>query len=241
MAVCSLCKAWVNSIGVLLSEQPKRYEMRRIAAIALMLTLALAGTGRAAVDFEREIVPLLAKRCVECHNDADVKGGLSLTSLSATQHGGDSGEVLTARDAAGSLLFQRVSDGEMPPESRGESQRLPDEEIALLKRWIDEGADWPADRVLSLYERTTDVRGGLDWWSLQPIVRPEVPTLPGEVGVRNPIDAFIRAKLIDDGHAAGTRGRPTDARSAVVLRRPRPAADAGAGGRVCRRRLSAGV
>ena len=94
-----------------------------------------------------------------------------------------------------SYLIERVTAGEMPPESRGVAQPIPGEEIALLEAWIAAGANWPADRTLNIYERTTDVRGGRDWWSLQPVVRPEVPRVSDQARVANPIDAFIVARL----------------------------------------------
>ena len=56
-----------------------------------------------------------------------------------------------------------------------------------LEEWVESGAAWPSDRVLDLYEATSDVRAGRDWWSLQPVKRPAVP-LTG-----HPVDAFVRA------------------------------------------------
>ena len=147
------------------------------------------------VSFEKEIVPLLAKRCVECHNARDEKGGLDLSSRRTTLAGGDSGPVIAAGKAADSLLIERVTAGEMPPKSRGQSQKLPAAEIAMLKRWIAEGAPWPEGRAIDIYEKTTDVRGGLDWWSLQPVKRPAIPQVRQADRVSNPIDAFILAQL----------------------------------------------
>ena len=57
----------------------------------------------------------------------------------------------------------------MPPEKQGKSQKLPDSEIELLKSLIESGAHWPDESVLDLYEATSDVRAGRDWWSLQPV------------------------------------------------------------------------
>ena len=65
----------------------------------------------------------------------------------------------------------------MPPEKKGLPQKLPVEEIALLKRWVAAEAPWPEGRMLDLFERTNDVRAGRDWWSLQPIRRPDIPKL----------------------------------------------------------------
>ncbi|MCP4814423.1 MAG: DUF1549 domain-containing protein, partial [Planctomycetaceae bacterium] len=147
------------------------------------------------VSFEKEIVSLIAKRCVECHNARDVEGGLDLSSRKAAFHGGESGKVLEPGNVSASSLIDRLVAGEMPPESRGQSQKLPAAEIALLSRWVAEGAQWPADRRIDIYEKTTDVRGGLDWWSLQPVKRPAVPSVRHADRVVNPIDSLVLSRL----------------------------------------------
>ena len=152
--------------------------MIRLSTMTSLISLllwAIILPAQEKVSFEKEIVPLLAKRCLECHNARDVKGGLDLSSRKTTFLGGDSGHVIAAGKVADSPLIERLAAGEMPPQSRGQSQKLPADEIALLTRWIAEGAQWPAGRKIDIYEKTTDVRGGLDWWSLQPVQRPAVP------------------------------------------------------------------
>ena len=157
---------------------------------------AIAQDGQPAeIDFELQIAPLLIKRCVECHQGTDPSGGLSLTSREGLVAGGDSGDAVDFKNPAASHLSNRITSGEMPPEKQGRSQKLPDSEIKLLRRWVDQGAKWPERRVLDYFERTTDVRAGRDWWSLQPVVRPMVPMLHGTPQPKNPIDAFIGAEL----------------------------------------------
>lgn len=150
----------------------------------------------AAIDFESQIAPLLIKWCVECHQGTDPAGGLLLTSGAGLFAGGDSGEVVDFQHPAASYLSERIASGEMPPEKQGRAQKLPNSEIELLRRWVDDGAKWPERRVLDYFERTSDVRAGRDWWSLQPVVRPQVPRLTGTPQPNNPIDAFIGAELV---------------------------------------------
>jgi hypothetical protein len=149
----------------------------------------------AAIDFDSQVAPLLIKRCVECHQGTDPSGGLSLTSREGLVAGGDSGDAFDVHHPTDSYLSERIRSGEMPPEKQGRSQKLADSEIELLGRWIDDGAKWPERRVLDYFERTSDVRAGRDWWSLQPVVRPTVPMLEGSSQPDNPIDAFIGAEL----------------------------------------------
>lgn len=145
------------------------------------------------INFEQIIAPLIAKRCIECHNAIDLKGGLDLASGQGLLKGGESGEVIASKSELGSSkLLKRILDGEMPPEKNGKSQVLPPDESAAFRRWVELGAPWPANRVLDRYERTTETHAGRDWWSLQPIERPAVPT---DVSGGSAIDAFIRLEL----------------------------------------------
>jgi hypothetical protein len=146
-------------------------------------------------DFNRDVAPILVKRCLECHQNSTASGNLKLVSHADMIEGGDSGPVLEPGDVEGSLLFERILDGEMPPELKGKSQKLPDDEIDVIKRWIEAGAAWPDGRTLDLYEATSEVRGGRDWWSFQPIRRPEVPSVKSAERIANPIDAFVLARL----------------------------------------------
>ena len=148
-------------------------------------------------DFEQDIVPILTGRCLACHNAQDRKGDLNLSSAEGLNKGGDQGPSISRTQPAESLLLQRVVAGEMPPESRGISQSLPDDEIAVLEAWIGAGATWPADRILDAYEKTSHLRAGRDWWSFRPIHRPLVPRIDSP-SVANPIDAFIEQKLAEN-------------------------------------------
>jgi hypothetical protein len=146
-------------------------------------------------NFEREVAPILIMRCLECHSDATASGDLVLTRNESLRRGGKGGEVVVPRNPDESVLFERVLAGEMPPARQGHSQKLPQAEIRALKTWIATGARWPKGRTLDRDERTTSVRAGRDWWSLQAVKRPEVPRAVRTDWTRNPIDAFILAKL----------------------------------------------
>lgn len=144
------------------------------------------------IDFTKDVSPILQKRCVACHNDRDRRGGLSLQSAEAVRRGGDSGAALEAGDPESSYLLDLLlpTDGvaEMP---KGEAP-LDADEIAVIRRWISEGAAWPEDAVLKPPVL----------WSLKPLVRPEVPVLPDETDrfpMRNAIDAFVARRHRDSG------------------------------------------
>ncbi len=149
----------------------------------------------ATVDFEKHVVPILIRNCLECHQARNPSGGLALDTASAMATGGESGPALVKASAENSLLFQRISAGEMPPPKHGESRALPEDEVDILRQWIVAGAVFPADRRLDLYERTSDARGGRDWWSFQPLRRVDPPCSAEVPAGSNPIDAFIRVAL----------------------------------------------
>ncbi len=132
--------------------------------------LADDATSFSAGEFERDVAPILVRNCLECHRGPEPSGGLDLSSRQSMAAGGESGPAVDADDPKDSLLWRKVSDGEMPPESE-----LPAIERSQLLRWIEAGAP-RNDRTLDLYERSTSKRAGYDWWSLQPIVDPPVPS-----------------------------------------------------------------
>ena len=151
------------------------------------------------LDFDSRIAPLLAEHCLTCHNGNDKKGGLDLSSQSTALAGGDSGVVLKPGDLENSLLWQRITEQEMPPETP-----LPAQSQQLFRRWLSSGAQWGTDPI-DPFRISTSHSAGYDWWSLQPIVRPEIPTRlllqAAGVLVRTPIDCFVQTRLEDAGLA----------------------------------------
>ncbi|MGC8639014.1 MAG: DUF1553 domain-containing protein [Isosphaeraceae bacterium] len=132
---------------------------------------------------------ILSESCVRCHNADQKKGGLDLSRRATALRGGESGEVIVPGKVDESLLFDKVAEGEMPPRSR-----LAAPQVETIRTWIASGAHYHAEPV-------TPPRAGPDWWSLQSIRQPPVPstTGPDASWVRTPIDAFILARLREKG------------------------------------------
>ena len=155
------------------------------------------------VDFVRDIQPLLLSKCAECHGEKVAKGGLRLDVKSAALRGGDNGKAIVPNQSAKSLLVELIisrDEASMPRDG----DPLSDSQVALIKRWIDQGANWPdgvdKSKIVDKY----------DWWSLRPLVRPEIPAVTSDIirskngaNVANekisPIDAFVIAKLREKG------------------------------------------
>lgn len=161
-------------------------------------------------DFDRAIAPILASRCLDCHNSTEKKGGLDLSQLKTAEAGGDSGKVLAPGKLEESLLWERIDKGEMPPK-----KPLPENERAAIKAWISAGAKWGTSPI-DPYKYTTSARAGYDWWSLQPLVRPETPQVQYDSAdwKKIPIDAFVLAKL----QARGLAPSPKADRRTLIRR-----------------------
>jgi hypothetical protein len=169
----------------------------RLGAMFIAALLANGGaffgeSAGAVPDFDRQVAPLLARRCLGCHNGDEFRGKLDLTGKAAAMAGGESGPVIVPGNPDESLLWNYVDSDEMPPK-----KPLPATEKALLKAWIAYGAAWGMDPV-DPFRWTTEVRAGYDWWALQPVRRPAIP-VGRESGAqrweKNAIDLFVAEKL----------------------------------------------
>ncbi len=134
------------------------------------------------VDFNREIRPILTDNCFACHGPDENQRKAKLRFDTKEGAFAKQGVILPG-DAAQSKLIKRISskdpDVVMPPPSSG--HKLSDKQIELLKRWIDEGAQWN------------------EHWAYIAPKRPEAPKVTNSAWVRNPIDAFILAGLEKEG------------------------------------------
>ena len=91
-----------------------------------------------AVDYEREIKPLLFQKCAACHGALKQNSGLRLDAGELIRKGGDSGPIVVPGQSDGSVLIERVTAQDhsvrMPPEGQGE--KLSESQVELLRRWI---------------------------------------------------------------------------------------------------------
>lgn len=95
--------------------------------------------------YEIDVLPLLRRKCIRCHGDEARKADLNLQNRDGVLKGGESGPVVIAGDPDSSLLFERIHSGEMPPE---EQDRLDVPEIALIRKWIMDGASFETGRTV---------------------------------------------------------------------------------------------
>lgn len=166
------------------------------AAIARSLPSAYEGV----VEFSPDIEPILKANCYSCHGPKNQKGGLRLDSQKSAMLGGDEGKVIVPGKSAESKLIHLVAGFEedklMPPKG----DRLSVDQIAKLRRWIDDGAIWPETKE-------PEPRVISDHWAFQKIVRPQVP--PVTAHVDNAIDGFVLRRLDSEGLKASQRADRT--------------------------------
>ena len=176
----------------------------RIMAVVVVLVLLFVPLPRlfGQVDFVGDIAPLLQRRCLSCHNEQDRKGDFSLQTAESAREDG----YVVPGDAMASHLLEVISIRDGKSQMPKNSDPLQAEQIQLIRKWIDEGAKWPADFQLK-ESRVSDFK----WWSYQPIRRPAVPPMNGDWG-RTPIDAFVMRKLDEKGL---TVSEPADRRTLI--------------------------
>lgn len=177
----------------------------RLSASVLCALLLFACAARA-VDFDREIAPIFAAYCLDCHSGAEPKGKLDLSRRQGAMAGGKDGVAIVPGDLDKSPMWELIDDGEMPPK-----KELPAPQREAIRAWIAGGAKWGTDPIDS-YRATTGKRAGYDWWSLQALHRPAVPVIGAATQPVNPIDAFIRERL-EKEHL--TTSPPTDRRTLI--------------------------
>jgi mono/diheme cytochrome c family protein len=166
--------------------------------LALVLLASAVAPARGDDAFEKDVRPLFLQHCIKCHGPDKQKGGLRLDSKAGWQTGGENGPAVEPGKPGASLIIKAVTgqDGarQMPP-----GGKLTDREIAVLKKWIQDGAVDPRDGPARLGGQSLE--DAKKWWAFQPVKRPEVPPGP----FKNPVDAFIATKLGDKGLSLSPR------------------------------------
>lgn len=181
--------------------------MKSASTLLVVATFAVAVTAAAAEPaadgesfYKEQVLPLLQKRCLECHSHAeDIEGGLTLDSRSGWEQGGDTGPALVPGKPDESLLIKavRYADPElqMPPDGR-----LSPAEVAILERWIAGGAAAPADDTVTSRPKTSiDIAAGKNHWAFQPVVAAMPPAVRDTSWPRDDVDRFLLARLEAEG------------------------------------------
>jgi len=157
--------------------------------------------------FEKEVRPILEKRCVKCHGGEKVEGKLNFASRATLLKGGVSGAAIDWEDHTKSLFVTAINytdiDYEMPP-----TGKLRQKEIETLTKWVASGLPWtPGEKgyladpggAIAEHHGPPSIEEGKDYWAYQKVVKPALPKVKDAQWAKHPIDAFIFAKLAENG------------------------------------------
>ena len=165
--------------------------------------------------FERDIRPILKAHCFHCHGEEEKpKGGVDLRLRRLLLNPADSGPapVMVPGKPSQSPLLAVVRSGEMPKGGKP----LSAEQVALIERWIAQGAPTlrPEPAEVPRWTLTEEDRA---FWAFQPVGHPEPPRVRPSKSVRTPIDAFLLARLKKEGLAFAPPAGPESLIRRVTL------------------------
>jgi hypothetical protein len=181
----ALLRAWIDQgarwpTGLVLRPVPEKTTAAMKAALPPAATRA--------IDFVKDIQPLLAEHCYSCHGPNKQEAQFRLDSREIALKGGELGPAIIPGHGEESLLIHAVAgvkpDFIMPKKGA----RLTAGQVGLLRAWIDQGARWPESASVKLIDKR-------DHWAFKPPARPALPALERRNQPRNPIDRFVLARL----------------------------------------------
>ena len=164
--------------------------------VVLFGTVLLRAESAAPPKFETDVRAILKTHCFQCHGEEpEVQGNLDLRLVRFMHRGGDSGAAVVPGKPEESILYQRLRDGEMPPD---ESKQISRDELQVIRDWILAGAKTLRPEPESLGAEAHITEEERTHWSLQPIQRPTIPDVINSNLVANPVDAFLLKELQHD-------------------------------------------
>lgn len=134
------------------------------------------------IDFEKDVAPILAVSCMQCHANGKFEADLSIESREKLLEGGASSPAIEVGKSADSLMIQLVSGVDPERIMPNKGKRLTPEQIGILRAWIDQGAEWPKGFVLHDPNKPIPAK-------LEPR-RVEIPSATAEL--TNPIDRLLQ-------------------------------------------------
>lgn len=137
--------------------------------------------------FEKNVRPVLAERCYDCHGANKHQNGLRLDSRAAVIHGSDYGKVVDPGNPSASKLIKAINHVAGVEAMPKKGDKLPAPQIAALEKWISMGLPWPAEAAPAAHAKADPMQH----WAYKAVQKPALPD--GFTG--NPIDAFVGAKL----------------------------------------------
>jgi hypothetical protein len=170
---------------MMLLDFRKVVEFHFVVAVTAAGVLATSTRADAAaqIDFATDIQPILRAYCYGCHQGDKAAANLRLDSKDGALAGGLSGKVIIPGSSRSSPILKRLLADDPKTRMPLGGSPVPPEKIELIANWIDRGAPWPDERKSPTH------------WAYVAPVRPEIPKVRNHSWPRNPVDAFVLAKL----------------------------------------------
>src|SRR5262245_16345071 len=155
-----------------------------LVAMLLAVSQVAAAEKPASVDaaalefFEKKVRPIFVDHCYTCHSaSTKPSGGLRVDDRNGLLTGGNSGPAMVPGKPEASLILRRVTMPDVKKRMPLEGQHLTDEQVAILTKWIKDGAAWPAilppgslGKLKAVYEKLRK-----EHWAWQPLTDPKPP------------------------------------------------------------------
>ena len=126
----------------------------RLAVLSGIVVSSIASSAETPIDFAAQIKPILADRCVECHNSETLFGELNLQSRNLMLRPRKAGPVIVANEPDKSILYVVLT---LPPKEAkampATGHRIAKSEMELIRQWIAEGANWPSGKEGAIQPR----------------------------------------------------------------------------------------
>jgi Protein of unknown function (DUF1553)/Protein of unknown function (DUF1549)/Planctomycete cytochrome C len=177
---------------------------------------------------DKEVFSILNQKCIQCHGEAVQMAGLDLRRLETMLKGGEKGPAIVPGNAEASPIYRRVAGLDKPRMPMAPMPPLTQQEIATLKSWIErvssptaregviaqtEPSLAPRPQTQNYMEKAT-AEEDRSWWSFQKPARRPIPNVTDARWKANPIDAFIKSALDQNG----LKPAPQADRSTLVRR-----------------------
>lgn len=195
--------------------------MPRLSCVVILLISAAVFAGdfdpsklpapAASADFEKDVRAILQGSCASCHSGAKPKSKFSVETRELLLKGGKEDKAIVLGESAKSPMIYYVAglvdEMEMPPKGKGAP--LAREQVASLRKWVDDGAKWPdgikiekpageKTKVAVVEEKKREQVVKRDHWSFKAPVKPGLPATGRYAGI-TPLDTFVFARLQKEG------------------------------------------
>lgn len=164
----------------------------------LFLFATLTLPAAAAVDFVKDVQPIFAEHCYGCHGGSKQEAAFRLDHKPSALKGGDFGLAIKPGHSGDSILVHAIEGKNPKMKMPRKGDPLTPEQIAIIKTWIDTGAEWPDSASVSLETK-------VDHWAFKVPVKAPLPDASAKA---HPIDAFIQQRLTQEGLKPATKAAP---------------------------------